>query len=66
MHVLYGCGELKAVRDMFMKTMTDLTDGWNVFSKLYRTKLLLKECHIKRFAAWLEDMYYLRRSFLYR
>ncbi len=57
---------MKSIRDPFMMIMTDLIDGWNVFSKLYRTKLLLKECHIKRFAAWLEDMYYLRRSILYR
>ena len=53
------------VRDPFMFTMSDLVDGWNVLSKLYRTKLLVSEIHLKRFASWLEEMYYTRRNILY-
>ena len=66
MHFLYACKELKHVRDLFMFTMTDLIDGWNVLSKLYRTKLLVSEIHLKRFANWLEEMFYARRGVLYR
>ena len=64
MHFLYSCQELKSVRDPFMLTMSDKIDGWNILSKLYRTKLLLSEEFIKLFASWLENMYYYHRSIL--
>ena len=66
MHFLYGCKGLKHVIDPFMYTMSELVDGWNVLSKLYRTKLLVSGTHLKRFGSWLEDMYYTRRGILYR
>ncbi len=66
MHFLYGCSKLKDKRDPFMYTMLELLDGWNVMSKLYRTKMLLSADFLKLFAEWLEKMYYARREILYR
>lgn len=66
MHFLYGCKALKHIIDPFMHIMSDLEDGWNVLSKIYRTRLLVSETHLKRFASWLEDLYYTRRGILYR
>ena len=66
MHYLYVCKELKHTRDPFLFEMKDQVDGWNVYSKLYRTRILLSEEHLKMFPAWLEHMYYARREILYR
>ena len=65
-HFLYGCQMLKSSMDPFMYKMAELVDGWNVYSKLYRTKLLCSEEHLKRFARWLERMHYARHDIIYR
>ena len=57
MHHLFRCPGLSDVRKPFIDHIKTIVDEYDTLTEEERTKIVLKEEHIKFFANWLDTMY---------